>query len=535
MEIVKGASAKAISVASSHLITTLATLASLLLFVGIGSQVVPFAIAGVPLPASKNILPAAFLLNIAIILFGYWRSRDLKVALAAYQEADRAAFRNANTDQMTGLSNRNELMRTIDEALASRSSGVLIMIDLDHFKRVNDLHGHHVGDELLRAVGQSLRRETPEQACCARIGGDEFAVLLTGKGEATAEGIAQAILKRLKEPFAIEGIQAHISASIGLTSLGKSRSNEALLRQSDVALYAAKRAGRNGLAWFDEALERELTDRLKLEEDIRRGIPNGEFVPFFQPLIDLTTRELVGFETLARWRSPRGVLEPEAFLDVAETTGMIGQLTMSVMEQALREARAWPGDLKIAVNVSPVQFRDAALADHILKVLTTTGFPANRLEIEITEASLLEDQQQVSNIIESLKNLGIRISLDDFGTGYASLARLNSLPIDRIKIDKTFVNNIVKSKQTAAIVNTIASLGHTLHVPITAEGVESENVSSELKKLGCSEAQGWLYGRAVSAETVNSYLKMAGGKEVSEAPGAADDVEHWVLPTKRKA
>jgi len=535
ISIVKAASSRAISVASSHMITTLATLAALLLFVGLGSQVVPSALAGVPLPASKNVLPTALLLNIAIILFGWWRSRDLQIALAAYEVADRAAFRNANTDQMTGLSNRHELMRALEEALSSRSSGVLVMIDLDHFKRVNDLHGHHVGDELLKEVGGALRRKTPETACCARIGGDEFAVLLEGKSEAEAAGIAQALIKELKHPFLIEGIQAHISASIGLTSLGKSRHHETLLRQSDVALYAAKRAGRNCLAWFDEALERELSDRLKLEEDIRRGIPNGEFVPFFQPLIDLTTRELVGFEALARWRSPRGLLEPDAFLEAAETTGLIGQLSMSVMEQALREARDWPSDLKIAVNISPVQFRDAALADQILKVLTATGFPANRLEIEITEASLLEDREQVTTIIGSLKNLGIRISLDDFGTGYASLARLDSLPIDRIKIDKSFVNNVVKSKQTAAIVDTIAKLGRSLHVPITAEGVESENISFELKKLGCSEAQGWLYGRAVSAQTVHSYLKMSGQDEPASTPGHADDTGQWVLPTKREA
>ena len=532
MEIAKS---KAISIASSHLITTLATLAALLLFVALGSQIVPSALHGAPLPASKDILPAAFLLNIAIILFGWWRSRDLKTALEAYDAAERAAYRNANTDQMTGLSNRNELMRALDETLQKRSPGVLVMIDLDHFKRVNDLHGHHLGDLLLKAVAETLSRIVPDTSCRARIGGDEFALLLNGVSDSEAEAISRSLLDHLSRPFALDGIQAHIAASIGLTSLGKSRNHETVLRQSDVALYAAKRSGRNCLAWFDEALERELTDRLKLEEDIRRGIQNGEFVPFFQPLIDLTSRELVGFEALARWRSDRGLLEPETFLEAAETTGLIGQLTMSVMEQALREARDWPSDLKIAVNVSPVQFRDAALADHVLKVLTATGFPANRLEIEITEASLLEDREQFSTIIESLKNLGIRISLDDFGTGYASLARLDSLPIDRIKIDKTFVNNVVKSKQTAAIVNTITNLGHTLAVPITAEGVESENISFELKKLGCSEAQGWLYGRAVSGDTVRSYLKMA-GKDSSEAPPATgDEVGNWVLPTRRSA
>jgi EAL domain-containing protein (putative c-di-GMP-specific phosphodiesterase class I) len=216
---------------------------------------------------------------------------------------------------------------------------------------------------------------------------------------------------------------------------------------------------------------------------------------------------VIGFEALARWRSAsRGLIEADAFLETAERTGLIGPLTLSILEQALSEARAWPAALKLAVNVSPVQFRDPALAEQILKLLAASGFPANRLEIEITEGLLLEDRDQVLTIIHSLKNVGISISLDDFGTGYASLAQVNRLPLDRIKIDKSFITTIVKSEQTAAIVNTIAGLGHTLHVPITAEGVESEQIRSALAGFGCSEAQGWLFGRAISAEAVRSFL-----------------------------
>src|SRR6185369_16397125 len=252
-----------------------------------------------------------------------------------------------------------------------------------------------------------------------------------------------------------------------LAHIDRSQSEEDVLRQSDVALYAAKSAGRNGFAWFDKQLEQELTERLKLEEDIRNGIENGEFVPFFQPLIDLSTRELVGFEALARWRSPtRGFMEAEGFIEAAERTGLIAPLTMAIMEQALSEARDWPAHLKIAVNVSPVQFRDRTLAEQVMKLLAKISFPSHRLEVEITEASLLEDRDQVLTIIQSLKNVGVTISLDDFGTGYASLAQVNNLPIDRIKIDKSFISTMVKSEQTAAIVDTIASLGHTLSVPI---------------------------------------------------------------------
>jgi EAL domain-containing protein (putative c-di-GMP-specific phosphodiesterase class I) len=248
---------------------------------------------------------------------------------------------------------------------------------------------------------------------------------------------------------------------------------------------------------------------LKLEEDIRKGVRAGEFVPFFQPLVDLKTRQIVGFEALARWRSPtRGFVEAESFIETAERTGLIGPLTFSVLGQALKEARDWPTNYKLAVNVSPVQFRDPQLAEQILKLLATQGFPPSRLELEITEGSLLEDRDQVLTIIRSLKNVGVSISLDDFGTGYASLAQVNGLPLDRIKIDKSFITMIVKSDQTAAIVSTIAGLGHNLDVPISAEGVESEQIRAALANFGCSEAQGWLFGRAISADAVRNFLKL---------------------------
>jgi predicted signal transduction protein with EAL and GGDEF domain len=364
-------------------------------------------------------------------------------------------------------------------------------------------------------VAEALLKSAPQGACCARTGGDEFAVLLPGVEDDTAEKIAHRILGALAEPLFFEGSQVQATASIGLTRITRCDDEETALRQSDVALYAAKRAGRNGFAWFDEALDREISDRLKLEEDIREGIKAGHFVPFFQPLVDLTSRQIIGFEALARWRSPtRGLMEADAFIETAERTGLIGPLTLSILEQALKEARGWPGHLKLAVNVSPVQFRDQDLAEQILKILAMTGFPASRLEIEITEGSLLEDREQVLTIIRSLKNVGISISLDDFGTGYASLAQVNRLPLDRIKIDKSFITTIVKSEQTAAIVNTIAGLGHNLNVPITAEGVESEQIRNALADFGCSEAQGWLFGRAISAEAVRSFLSMSGGDPI---------------------
>lgn len=529
------ARSKTVRLAGSHIITTCATIAALLLFVVLGSQILPAALLGTSLPDSSSTLKVAFLLNIAIILFGWRRSKDLKDALDAYEQADRIAQRNANTDPTTGLANRRELMRSLSEALEAKASGVFLVLDLDHFKRVNDLHGHLAGDKVLLRVAQALRKVAPAGACCARTGGDEFAVLLPAMDDLTATELAEQIQQILAEPAMIEGSQVQVTASIGFARLSDCAGDEAVLRHSDVALYAAKRAGRNAAAWFDEELERELSDRLKLEEDIRRGVKAGEFVPFFQPLVDLKSRQIIGFEALARWRSPtRGFVEAEAFIETAERTGIVGPLTFSVLDQALKEARAWPAHFKLAVNISPVQFRDPQLAEQILKLLSAVGFPAHRLEVEITEGSLLEDRDQVLTIIKSLKNVGVTISLDDFGTGYASLAQVNRLPLDRIKIDKSFITTIVKSEQTAAIVSTIAGLGHNLDVPITAEGVESEQIRNALADFGCSEAQGWLFGRAISADAVRTFLSMSSSSDGSTASKAPPEPESRKRGTTRR-
>lgn len=282
-----------------------------------------------------------------------------------------------------------------------------------------------------------------------------------------------------------------------------------MLRRADIAMYSAKRAGRNGLAWFDSEQEAELKQRAQLEEEIRKGIEADEFIPFFQPLISLATGKTTGFEVLARWKSPqRGLVEPVDFIDICEASGLIAALSMNVMKKALIEAKDWPSDIKIAVNISPVQFRDSQLAERVLKLLVETGFPAQRLELEITEGSLIENPEQAATVVRSLKNSGITIALDDFGTGYASLTQLQSLPFDRIKIDKSFVTSVGDNEQSTAIVKTIMSLGKLLCVPITAEGVETEAVRKRLAEAGCEDAQGWLFGRAVSAQLVRSYFEV---------------------------
>ncbi len=271
-------------------------------------------------------------------------------------------------------------------------------------------------------------------------------------------------------------------------------------------------------------MEAELNRRNSTEAEIRSGLLDKQFVPFFQPLIELSSSEIKGFEVLARWNHPtRGLLEPAEFITVAEETGLIASLSMDVMRQALLDARGWPGHLTIAVNVSPVQFKDPLLAQRIVKLLAETGFPAGRLELEITESTILEDHDLALSTVESLKNHGIRISLDDFGTGYASLTQLRSLPFDRIKIDRSFIASILSDEQSHAIVSAIANLGRNLKLPVTAEGVESAGVQGKLQQLGCSDAQGWLFGRAVPASEVRG-LPSFPGAAVGEEPGDTGDL-----------
>jgi diguanylate cyclase (GGDEF)-like protein len=501
--------------ASSHLITTCATLAALILFVMVGAKVLPSAIglAGARQPA----LAVAFLLNIAIILFGWRRARDLNQTLSALKAAEQEALDNAYTDHTTGLGNRRALLRELEGlARGPNAKGSLVLLDIDHFKKVNDLYGHSTGDELLKFVGDAIIANLPSGTFAARLGGDEFAAVIPA-GE-DAEDSTRRLVTALAAPVSLRGLKTQISVSAGMTAVDGSISALDVLRRADVAMYSVKRSGRNGFAWFDAEMERQLHSRVALEEEIREAIEADEFVPYFQPLISLDTGELNGFEVLARWRSPkRGVVEPVDFIEIAEQSGQIGALSMRVMERAFQEARDWPTNLKLAVNISPVQFRDPQLAERIIKILTETGFPAGRLEVEITENSLMEDREQALTIVQSLRNNGITIALDDFGTGYASLSQLHTLPFDRIKIDKSFINALGNHEQGAAIVETITALGKSLHVPITAEGVETQAIREQLVALGCSDAQGWFFGRAVAGHVAS--MQFAPKMQTPPEPG----------------
>jgi EAL domain-containing protein (putative c-di-GMP-specific phosphodiesterase class I) len=279
------------------------------------------------------------------------------------------------------------------------------------------------------------------------------------------------------------------------------------MRRADIAMYCAKNQGRNRFSWFDTSMERELNVRNTLEAGMREGIPLGQFVPYYEQQIDLSTGKLNGFEMLARWEHPtQGLISPDVFIPIAEETGLIADLSLSVMRQAFEEAKNWDNSLSLSVNISPAQLKDPWLSQKILKLLVETGFPANRLEVEITESSLFENLSLAQSIVGSLKNQGIRIALDDFGTGYSSLAHLRALPFDRIKIDRSFVSSINQNSESAAIVSAIARLGDSLGLPVTAEGIEDQNIQNQLRDMGCTKGQGWHFGKPLTVEQARKML-----------------------------
>ncbi len=498
------------------ILTGAITIAATLLCVGIASSVLSSALKHV-LHGTGETDPAlviALLLNIALILIGWRRHRDLANEVDIRAAAEQSARLLAARDPLTGFHNRRSLAEAgaamFVQAGDRHKAMALLLLDLDYFKTVNDLHGHAAGDSLLKAVAHEIAQAMPPHALTARLGGDEFACgFMFDTAQATVvERVAETLVSRLAQPFQIDGLHLHISASVGIA-----RSDigcvgiDSLMRSADIAMYSAKNAGRNRFAWFDQSMERDLKTRSDLEAGLRGAIPNGEIVPYFEQQIDLNTGRLTGFEVLARWEHPtRGMIPPEAFIPLAEETGMISDLSLSLLHQAFTAARDWDAGLSLAVNISPWQMRDAWLAQKIIKVLTETGFPANRLEIEITETALLDNLALTQSIVGSLKNQGVRLALDDFGTGFSSLAHLRALPFDQIKIDRSFILSINESAESTALVTAITRLGDSLNLPITAEGVADARIEERLRTLGCAKGQGFLYGQPMSVANTRRLL-----------------------------
>lgn len=525
--------------------------AAIVMFVGSAGSVLPDALGRIygQDVSPDNIAVTALLLNIALIIFGWRRYGELHREIAQHKHAEEQAKTLAVTDPLTGCLNRRAIgeasANLIAQATRRDMTVAYVMIDLDNFKNINDIQGHDAGDKVLVGVAQRLKATMPPNSHVARLGGDEFACTFIFDADfpETVQRVAEDLIEQVSKPItgpASSGTaELTVTASIGIARADQCENSlDVLMRRADIAMYASKKHGRNRYCWFDPRMENEVQFRNKIESGMRVGIGRGEFVPYYEQQIDLNTGMLIGFEVLARWNSPElGQISPEIFIPIAEDTGMIGDLSASVMRQAMEDARGWDQSLSISVNISPVQLRDPWLAQKIVKLLVETGFPASRLEIEITESCLFENMGLAQSIIGSLKNQGVRVALDDFGTGYSSLAHLRALPFDRIKIDRSFVTSMNESKESRAIVQTIALLGESMGLPITAEGIEDGELIAHLAEIGCAKGQGFHFGQPLSIEQARRLLAERNmlGMGWTPQPQPHDEPEPLTEPQLRAA
>jgi diguanylate cyclase (GGDEF)-like protein/PAS domain S-box-containing protein len=410
----------------------------------------------------------------------------------------------ASHDELTGLANRAHCREHLRRVLGSAGPGdtvTLALVDLDHFKAVNDTYGHHFGDAILTDAARRMRQLVPAEALLCRVGGDEFAVILRNSSRTQAEMVSRAIITALSQPFHVNGNVLHIGATIGFAaSPNDSAEPETLLRYADLALYAAKGDKRGTCRSFEAGMDAAAQEKTRLEIDFREALRSGQLNVHYQPLIDLATGAIECYEALLRWDHPvRGPVGPDVFVPVAEEMGLIDTVGRLVLQTACREAMTWPEHIKLSVNVSPLQFRNGNLISTVINALTSAKMPPERLELEITEAVLMEKGPRPAAIIRNLRTFGIGISLDDFGTGYSSLSYLLNYPFTKIKIDKTFILNLERETNSRAVIRAVIGLARSLGLTVVAEGIESAVVADYLHDEGCGQGQGYLFGRAVPA------------------------------------
>lgn len=419
-------------------------------------------------------------------------------------------------DPLTGLPNRaafNDHLRGLIERPKDMTAKIAVLcFDLDRFKAINDVHGHSAGDAVLRVVAERLMAIMSENAFVARVGGDEFVAFMHDfymRGDARA--LAEQVIKEIEKPIEWRGLTLFIGSSVGISTYPGQASNvDDLIAQADIAMYRAKSMAGNSVCFYDASMDEAARERNALAIEMREGIQNGHFELFYQKQNDTFTRAVVGFEVLARWRHPtRGLISPAEFIPIAEKTGFILELGEWVLRTACIEAASWKQPLRIAVNVAPLQLADPRLPELVHQILLQTGLPASRLEIEVTESSIISDHQFALHAIRQLKNLGVKIAMDDYGTGYSSLSTLQSFPFDKIKIDRAFVSGVVSSKQSAAIVRSTLILAASLDIPVLAEGVEYEEHMEFLSLEGCPQVQGYLFGKPTPRSDIEEIVNSA--------------------------
>jgi diguanylate cyclase (GGDEF)-like protein len=419
--------------------------------------------------------------------------------ITARKQVEKHIAHMARHDALTGLPNRVLLRERIEEALArggkEAETLAVLCLDLDQFKAVNDTLGHPVGDVLLKEVAKRIAACLSEQDMVGRLGGDEFAIIQVGTQQPNgAKRLAQRLVEGMPEPFLVEGHKLTIGVSVGIALAPfDGRDVDSLLKCADLALYRAKAEGRNRFRFFEAGMDKEAQARRALENDMREALSRGEFQLYYQPFMNLAQGDITGFEALLRWNHPeRGLVSPAEFIPVAEETGLIVQMGEWIIRQACAEAAHFPAATRIAVNVSAVQFHSPHFVQFVLSALGASGLAPHRLELEITETVLMQNSEAVLKTLHQLRGLGVRVALDDFGTGYSSLSYLSSFPFDKLKIDRSFISGLGTNPDCAAIVRAIISLGASLGMAITAEGVETAVQLDFIRAVGCTEAQGFL-------------------------------------------
>ena len=428
------------------------------------------------------------------------------------RQRELALVRQANIDSLTGLANRHCFGLALAEHFgATRRPCTLMMLDLDNFKMVNDAMGHAVGDQVLQAVGSRLQQQVPSGWLLTRLGGDEFAVLAPASHDRQAlQNWGQVVRDALSQPLDLAGRRLELRISIGAASAPEDAdSAEQLMLRSDLALYAAKAAGRSTMRFFEPTLEAAASGKMALLSDLRDALQQNQLTLNYQPLICLKTGRVVGFEALVRWRHPvRGFVSPMDFIPLAEESGLILPIGRWVLNRACQDAKTWPGTLRVAVNVSATEVQNADLLNEVDEALRVSKLPAQRLELELTESTLLNDAGHGIALLSRLRQRGIRIALDDFGTGFSSLAYLRTLPVDKLKIDRSFVRPLSETNNEASktIVQAIQRLASGLGLEVTAEGVEDQSQNQVLARIGCDYGQGYLFARPMEGSAVLPFL-----------------------------
>lgn len=426
----------------------------------------------------------------------------------------------ARHDALTNLPNRLMLHEALAYALSRAGPGdnvAVLCLDIDHFKSVNDSRGHPVGDELLKAFTQRLRDAVRDTDTVGRLGGDEFAIVQTGVAQPLhATALAVRLIEAMSVPFDIDGQQVVVGTSIGIAlAPNDGTDSHLLLKNADMALYRAKADGRGAYRYFEAEMDARMQLRRALESDLRKATTMGEFELFYQPIVDISTENIIGFEALLRWNHPeRGMVQPNDFIPLAEETGLIVPVGEWAVLTACKEAASWPSQVKVAVNLSPIQFKSRNLVPAVKAALAASGLAPERLELEITESILLQDNEHTLRVLHELRDIGIRISMDDFGTGYSSLSYLRKFPFDKIKIDRSFIHEMSDRDDSLAIVRAVSAIGVSLGMLTTAEGVETREQFERVKHEGCTEVQGYLFSAPRPAKEIPRLLAEISRKAV---------------------